>query len=85
MQTTKGLARRYGVELRAEIDESLPALPLDEVRIRQAVVNLLVNGIRFSPRDEVVTVRTRMDGRFLRLEVNDRGPGLAPTTALHVR
>lgn len=84
MQTTRGLARKYGVELRDDLDETLPALPLDEVRIRQVVVNLLVNGIRFSPRDEAVTVRTRLDGRFLRLEVNDRGPGLAPTAALHI-
>lgn len=84
LETTKGLARRYGVELRTELDETLPRLALDEVRIRQVVVNLLVNAIRFSPRDETVTVRTRMDGRFLRLEVTDRGPGLTPATALHI-
>jgi signal transduction histidine kinase len=84
IETSKGLARKYGVEVATELEEPLPRLPLDEVKIRQVVANLLVNGIRFSPRGSTVTVRSKSEGRFLRVEVNDVGPGIAPATAVHI-
>jgi len=84
IETTKPLARKYGVEVGAELDETLPDLGVDEVRVRQAVTSLLVNGVRFGPRGSTVRVRTMSDGRFARVQVTDEGPGLAPETALHV-
>lgn len=84
IETTKGLARKYGVEVVADLEEPLPRLSLDEVKIRQVVVNLVVNGVKFSPRGSTVSVRTRTDERFLRIEVNDVGPGIAPATAIHI-
>lgn len=84
METTKPLARKYGVEVQADLDESLPRLSIDEVRVRQAVVSLLVNGVKFGPRGSKVRVRTLVDGRFVRVEVCDEGPGLAPETAIGV-
>lgn len=84
IETTRVLARKYGIEVVTELDEDLPPVPVDEVKIRQVVVNLLVNGVKFSPRGSTVTVRTRVDGRFLRVDVNDVGPGIAPATALHI-
>jgi len=47
-------------------------------------VNLLVNAIKFSPRGEVVCLRTLADGACVRVEVHDRGPGIAPDTATHI-
>ncbi len=84
IETTKPLAQKYGVEMRAELDESLPTAGMDEVRVRQAVTSLLVNGVKFGPRGSAVRVRTMTDGRFVRVEVTDEGPGLAPETAVHV-
>lgn len=84
IDSTGGLARKYGIELRSELEEDLPRLALDEVKIRQVIVNLLVNGVKFSPRGSAVTLRTRFDGRFVKVEVNDVGPGIAPSTSLHI-
>jgi signal transduction histidine kinase len=83
VETTKGLAKKYGVEVRTELEADLPRLSLDEVKVRQVVVNLLVNAVKFSPQGSTVSVRTQRDGRFLKLEVNDVGPGIAPETAPH--
>jgi len=47
-------------------------------------VNLIVNAIKFSPRDVPVRLRTLRDGPCVRVEVNDRGPGIAPDTATHI-
>jgi len=84
VETSRALGRKYGVELVSELADELPGVPMDEVKMRQVVVNLLVNGVKFSPRGGSVVVRTRVDGRFLRLEVDDHGPGIAPETAVHI-
>ena len=76
VETTRPMAERHGVTLAVEHAPDLPELPMDEVKIRQVVVNLLVNAVKFSPRGETVTLRTRLDGNFVRLEVSDRGPGV---------
>ena len=84
VETTRPMAQKYGIELSTEIEEGLPLLLLDEVKLRQVVVNLLVNAIKFSPRGAPVTMRIRRDVQHLRLEVHDQGPGVAPDSAAHI-
>ncbi len=84
LETSRMLAKRSGVALEAELDESLPPLVLDEVKIRQVVVNLIVNAVKFSRSGATVTLRTRADGNFVRLEVSDQGPGVSPDVATHI-
>jgi len=84
VETSRSLARKYGVELAQDDRRGLPTLELDEVKLRQVVVNLLVNAIKFSPRGSVVRVGSHVDDRFVRLEVRDDGPGVAPEMATHI-
>lgn len=84
VETSRSLARKYGVELKDEPGEVLPQLALDEVKIRQVVVNLLVNAIKFSPRGGVVRAGAHRDDGFVRVEVRDDGPGVAPEMAMHI-
>jgi signal transduction histidine kinase len=84
VETSKPTAKKHGVELRAVYDDSLPAVPMDEVKMRQVVVNLIVNAIRFSPKDGIVTVATTREPRFLKIEVRDQGPGVTPDQATHM-
>jgi CheY-like chemotaxis protein len=61
------------------IDLNLPegvVLPLDPVRIRQVVTNLLTNAIRFSPQATRVSVELRVADRFVEVSVIDEGPGI---------
>jgi signal transduction histidine kinase len=61
------------------IDLNLPegvVLPLDPVRIRQVVTNLLTNAIRFSPPGTRVSVELRVADRFVEVSVIDEGPGI---------
>jgi signal transduction histidine kinase len=44
--------------------------------MKQVVVNLLTNAIKFSPRGGVVELVTRSDGPFAVIEVRDQGPGV---------
>jgi signal transduction histidine kinase len=84
VETTRPLAQKFGVALTMDLGHELPQLSVDEVKMRQVIVNLLVNAVKFSPRDTAVTVRTVQDGACVRCEVHDRGPGIDPDTATHI-
>lgn len=84
VETTRPLAQKFGVTVTAELGQGLPQLSVDEVKMRQVIVNLLVNAVKFSPRDSAVTVRTVQDGACVRCEVHDKGPGIDPDTATHI-
>jgi signal transduction histidine kinase len=64
------------------LDLELPDAPLcanlDRARLRQVLTNLLENAARYAPAGSKVTLRARPAGGNARLEVSDRGPGLAP-------
>ncbi|MCZ7645828.1 MAG: ATP-binding protein [Planctomycetota bacterium] len=67
------------VEARQEADPDLPKnLPLDANKIRQLLVNLILNALQAIVRGGSVTVRTlwSAEARRVRIEVADTGPGI---------
>jgi signal transduction histidine kinase/ligand-binding sensor domain-containing protein/ActR/RegA family two-component response regulator len=78
-----GLAAKKGIDLVGDIDPSLPSLLVgDAGRLRQVVLNLLGNAIKFTPSGSVVLL-ARLENRDdvscrLRIEVTDTGVGISP-------
>jgi signal transduction histidine kinase len=65
------------VQLLAEVREPLPHVRGDPDRLRQVLMNLIDNAVKYSPAGDEVEVRAYAeDGRVL-VDVNDRGPGIA--------
>jgi signal transduction histidine kinase len=65
------------VYLQADVDDLLPEIRGDGERLRQVLTNLVDNAIKYSPAGGDVEVRAyREDGR-VRIDVSDRGPGIA--------
>ncbi|MGQ9681690.1 MAG: ATP-binding protein [Anaerolineae bacterium] len=72
-----------GLSLVVEIQPELPLLNLDPLRIKQVILNLLVNAVRFTEAGSVtVRVSTHNDGVIV--EVCDTGRGIAPEVLPHV-
>lgn len=68
------------VRIFVDIDEELlPLLRADETRVRQIVLNLMSNAVKFTPAGGTVTVRAwyHIDRGFV-LQVADTGIGIAP-------
>lgn len=51
---------------------------VDGARIVQAVVNLLANGLKFTPPPGLVHVETRRHDTTVEIAVRDEGPGITP-------
>jgi two-component system sensor histidine kinase BaeS len=73
-----------GIEIRADVDESLPLLDIDPVRIREVLGNLVANAIRHTPSGGTILVSGRVDGTFVALDVTDSGTGIEPDLLPHV-
>jgi PAS domain S-box-containing protein len=73
------LAEAKGVSLAAALPPGMvPRVAGDEARLRQMLVNLVSNAIKFTPEGGCVTVRVEARGASLDLAVEDSGIGLAP-------
>jgi signal transduction histidine kinase len=66
-----------GVTVVAELDPEAPAAWADGSRIRQAVLNLVVNAIQAMPSGGELRVAVRRSGDRVVLEVADRGAGIS--------
>jgi len=73
-----------GVALVAVIDDALPAMDVDPVRMREVLSNLLSNALRYTPRGGSVRVSASTSDGRLRLSVRDTGPGIAAEALPHV-
>lgn len=69
-------AERAGTRLVTEIADDLPRVRIDERAVALAVGNLIDNALKYAPGGEQVVVRARPDGSTVRVEVEDRGPGV---------
>jgi len=70
-------ADRKNVDLECRLDEAIPLLRQDPVKIRQILYNLVSNAIKFTPEGGRVGLRASVEGRSLVLAVEDTGIGIA--------
>jgi signal transduction histidine kinase len=72
-----GLPKAADLALSCDLDPALPTLYADAKRLKQILVNLLTNAVKFTPAGGQVTVVTALD--YLsrpRIEINDTGIGI---------
>ncbi len=69
-------------QLARHLGDDLPPVVMDDGRLAQVIVNLLVNAAQAIPksyaRDHVITIATRARGSNVEIEVRDTGTGIAP-------
>lgn len=73
----------FGHLVVVNIEEGLPSVQLDYVKIDQVLSNLVENAARYSPAGTELRVSARHDGDEIIVEVADRGPGIPPE-AMHL-
>jgi signal transduction histidine kinase len=79
--------QQHGVELRTELDESLPALEGDRVQLQQVVLNLVMNAIEAmqSVVPRILSIRSCVSKpNFVHVAVGDTGTGIDPSNHDHI-
>ncbi len=72
------------VVLEANLPEGLPPLHADPQRLEQILVNLVTNGLRFTPEGGIVTVEAEAAEGAVEVRVIDTGIGIAPEDLDHI-
>lgn len=87
LRTLQGAAEAKQITLTSDAGDNLPSAYADPMRLRQIMIILLDNAIKFTPAGGAVTVQagvSQKDPRFLLVEVSDTGCGLGPETAMRI-
>jgi signal transduction histidine kinase len=70
-------ASRRGIRLGSTIDDRLGAIDGDERKVKQVLLNLLSNALKFTPEGGRIDVGARVDGDRAEISVADTGIGIA--------
>jgi GAF domain-containing protein len=74
--TMRSLAVKKAVNLHVESGPLPEPFPMDGARIKQVLLNLVGNAVKFTPEGGRVWVRADSENGAVRVEVGDTGPGI---------
>ena len=66
-----------GIATEVKIQEGIPSIWADERLLKQIMLNLLTNSIKFTPRGGRITVTARIDSGDIEIGVSDTGIGMS--------
>jgi signal transduction histidine kinase len=77
LATFSAMAKEKGIELRSAYAQGLPVLHSDPQRVRQILLNLIGNAVKFTDVGEVRVMVATVPGGHFRFSVTDTGPGIS--------
>ena len=72
------LAARQGISVTVATDPTIPPMAIDRSLLRQAVLNLIKNGLEALSQGGAVSVTSRRVEDAVEVSISDTGPGIAP-------
>jgi len=77
MTLVRERAQSHGIKLALDVAPELDTMVADERKLKQVVVNLLANAVKFTPDGGTVSLRAVRENGEVRLAVHDTGIGIA--------
>ncbi len=84
VETAGMLGEAADITVRAALPEGPVILPVDAGRIRQLLLNLVTNAIKYTPPGGSVSLELADTGSLITISVSDTGIGIAPGDLPHV-
>ena len=64
------------VQIQRQSSSNLRFISIDAMRMKQVVINLVINAVQASPEGETVIVRSHYKGENLAIDIVDQGSGI---------
>jgi signal transduction histidine kinase len=78
LDTFDAQVKKRKIKLVVKVEENLPPLRANPIRIRQMLDNLIGNAVKYVPEAGRVFIRIYQESQQIILEVKDSGPGIPP-------
>jgi two-component system sensor histidine kinase KdpD len=72
----KHLAEEH--QIKVDMPEGLPLVPVDYVQMEQVFTNLVSNGLKYAPADTIIRIQARVEDESIRVQVRNQGPQVPP-------
>ena len=78
VSTYQPIAQEKGIQLSYSVPVGLPSVSCLEAWLRQIVIHLLSNSLKFSSPGGQVKVRVTLQGEYVQIAISDTGIGISP-------
>ena len=78
MSLVRERAHRRGIAFQRTIDDNVGLIRADERKVKQVLLNLLSNALKFTPEGGEIHVRGELRDGMAQISVTDSGVGIAP-------
>jgi len=76
LEGASALFEQNGIDLDLEIDKKLPIIYADDDRIKQVMLNLINNALKYASAGKYLLIRASVEGATIKIQVKDSGPGI---------
>jgi two-component system, OmpR family, phosphate regulon sensor histidine kinase PhoR len=84
IESLRPTAQNKQMTIISDITDSLPQVMGDKGRLRQVLINLIGNAVKYTPPEGWVKVTAEPRGNTLRLTIQDNGLGISPEDQIHI-
>jgi signal transduction histidine kinase len=76
VETMQSYADVKDIKINSDINTLLPELVIDGERVKQVLINIINNAIKFSPDRSIITIRATKEEQDVLFEIEDTGRGI---------
>jgi len=76
IETMQSIADTKNIKISTSLEENTPDLIIDQERVKQVIVSLLNNAIKFSNEGSIITIFVRKTKDYVLFEIQDFGRGI---------
>ena len=84
VQLMQPQASKRSLTLTGEVPPSLPIIKGDQERLKQVIINLVSNAVKYNREGGQVTIRVEPEGNHVRVQIKDTGKGIPPDALPHL-
>ena len=75
-ETMQSSANENQIKINTILGDDLPSIVIDSERVKQVIVNLVNNAIKFSPCESDINLQVKKEGEYVLFEIQDFGRGI---------